>query len=242
MRTGDSFKVLDQTVIHGLTLSEIIFLHLPADSKKQAWDYLHRLTQDKNDDVRIGAVESIGTCYSHLPDEYKKPAWDDLIMLTQDKDNDVRRKAAYSLGTCYSHLPDDSKKSAWDDLHRLTQDKDDYVRIGAAYSLGTCYSHLPDDSKKPAWDDLIRLTQDKTRDIRIIANHSSGRVSIYRASQAEGDESVKKELETALGFFEKSSKESSYFNPAKFCLPFYRSFHAITFKKEEAEAEMAFRW
>lgn len=47
-----------------------------------------------------------------------------------------------------------------------------------------------------------------------------------------------KELETALGFFEKSSKESTYFNPAKFCLPFYRSFHAITFKKEEAEAEV----
>ena len=58
------------------------------------------------------------------------------------------------------------------------------------------------------------------------------------ASQAEGDESIKNELETALRFFEKSSNESTYFNPAKFCLPFYRSFYSITFKKEDVEAEV----
>jgi hypothetical protein len=93
-------------------------------------------------------------------------------------------------------------------------------------------------SKKATWDDLRRLTQDNDRNVRVAANHLSGRISIYRASQAEGDESVKKELETALSFFEKSSNEAGYFNPARFCLLFYRSFHAITFKKEGAEAEV----
>jgi HEAT repeat protein len=112
------------------------------------------------------------------------------------------------------------------------------VRRGATDSLGTCYSHLPEEYKKQAWDDLHRLTQDKDQDVRVAANHSSGRVSIYRASQAKSDESVRNELEIALSFFEKSSNEATYFNPAKFCLPFYRSFHAITFKKEEAEAEV----
>ena len=45
-------------------------------------------------------------------------------------------------------------------------------------------------------------------------------------------------MENALGFFEKASKEVSFFNPAKFCLPFYRTFYTLTFKKEEAEAEV----
>jgi hypothetical protein len=45
-------------------------------------------------------------------------------------------------------------------------------------------------------------------------------------------------MENALGFFEKASEEAIYFNPAKFCSPFYRSFYTIIFKKEEAEAEV----
>jgi hypothetical protein len=90
------------------------------------------------------------------------------------------------------------------------------VRMGAANSLGTCYSHLPAEYKQQAWANLHKLTQDKVTEVRVAANHSSGRVSIYRASQAKSNESVRKELETALGFFEKSSNEAFYFNPAKF--------------------------
>ncbi|HZY26579.1 MAG TPA: hypothetical protein VFE71_12185, partial [Bacteroidales bacterium] len=62
------------------------------------------------------------------------------------------------------------------------------------------------------------------------------------ASQAETDEDYKKELEKAIEFFETSAKEASYYfpgnNPAEFCLPFYRSFHAIIFKKHEAREEV----
>ena len=58
------------------------------------------------------------------------------------------------------------------------------------------------------------------------------------ASQAETEENYKKELEKAIEFFEIAAKESSYNNPAKFCLPFYRSFHTIIFKKQEAREEV----
>ena len=47
-------------------------------------------------------------------------------------------------------------------------------------------------------------------------------------------EDYKKELEQAIKFFEMVAYESSGgINPAKFCLPFYRSFYAIIFKKQE---------
>ncbi|KAF5428623.1 hypothetical protein C5S39_10985, partial [Candidatus Methanophagaceae archaeon] len=47
-----------------------------------------------------------------------------------------------------------------------------------------------------------------------------------------------KELEKALDFFGKSSTEARFINPAKFCLPFYRSFHTLIFKKQESKAEV----
>jgi len=81
-------------------------------------------------------------------------------------------------------------ENSMDDLHRLTQDNDDYIRRSAANALGSCYSRIPEEYRKQAWDDLHRLTQDK--DVQIAANYSSGRVSIYRASQAKDDGSVRK--------------------------------------------------
>jgi len=108
--------------------------------KKQAWNDLHRLTQDK---VREQATYALGACYSHIPEEYKKQAWDDLHRLTQDKIKSVQCCAASALGACYSHLPDEYRKQAWDDLHRLTQDKINPVRTDATDALGACYSHIP---------------------------------------------------------------------------------------------------
>jgi hypothetical protein len=74
--------------------------------------------------------------------------------------------------------------------------------------------------------------------VRSSSNHSLGRVSIFMASQAETDEDYKKELEEAIEFFETAAKEAIYDNPAQFCLPFYRSFHTIIFKKQEAKEEV----
>jgi len=42
----------------------------------------------------------------------------------------------------------------------------------------------------------------------------------------------------AIEFFERSSKEMTYFNPSRFCLPFYRSFYLVTFEKEGAKDEV----
>ena len=74
--------------------------------------------------------------------------------------------------------------------------------------------------------------------MRVSANHSLGRASIFRATETENEEEFRKELENALQYFERSAAEATYSNPAKFCLPFYRSFYVITFKKDGSEAEV----
>src|SRR5690606_32583382 len=109
----------------------------------------------------------------------------------------------------------------WDDLHRLTSDEDIDVRSSAALALGSAFSHVPD--KQQAWDYLHRLTSDEDRSVRSSSNYSLARVSIFMASQAETDEDYKRELENAIEFFEIASKEAKYYNPAQFCLLFYRS-------------------
>ena len=96
--------------------------------------------------------------------------------------------------------------------------------------------HIPD--KKQAWEDLHRLTQDEDGDVRAFANHSLGKAYIFEASEAESEQNFRKELEKALEFFERSSKETDYFNPSRFCLPFYRSFYTITFERAGAEGEV----
>jgi len=41
-----------------------------------------------------------------------------------------------------------------------------------------------------------------------------------------------------LEFFERATTEATFINPSNFCLPFYRSFHTLIFKKQESEAEV----
>jgi hypothetical protein len=86
--------------------------------------------------------------------------------------------------------------------------------------------------------EIHRLTSDTDSNVRIAANHSSGKVCISKAGEDESEDGFRKEMENALRFFEKASKEATFFNPAKFCLPFYRSFYTLTFKKEEVEVEV----
>ena len=74
--------------------------------------------------------------------------------------------------------------------------------------------------------------------MRVSATHSLGRASVFRATGAESEEDFRKEMKNALEFFERSSKEATYSNPSGFCLPFYRSFYAITFGKAVAEDEV----
>ncbi|NJD53017.1 MAG: hypothetical protein FIB07_09150 [Candidatus Methanoperedens sp.] len=211
---------------------------IPEKYKEQAWDELIGLTQDSNFQVRGYAAKALSSCYSHTPYEYRKKAWNDIKRLTQDKDPFVRGGAAKALGTCYSLIPEEYRKQAWDDLQRLRQDNYYFVRIDSCRGLGSCYSQIPGEYRKQVWDWLQMLTHDPEKDVRIAANHSSGEVSIYRAIQAKNEESIKKELESALKFFEKASSESKYLNPARFCLPFYLSYYTIVFKEGDAKVEV----
>jgi HEAT repeat protein len=205
-----------------------VFSHVP--DKQQAWNDLHRLINDEGIEIRSRAANALGSVFSHVPD--KKQAWNDLHRLINDKDIHVKLSAVDALSLVFSQVPD--KQWAWNDLHRLTNDNNSRVRYSAAKALGTAFSNAPD--KQQAWNDLIRLTNDEDQDVRMSSNHSLGRVSIFKASQAETDEDFKKELEKAIEFFEIAAKQSPFwFNPSKFCLPFYRSFHTIIFKQETKE-------
>jgi HEAT repeat protein len=100
--------------------------------KQQAWNDLHRLTNDENSKVRSSAANAIGSAFSHVPD--KQQAWNDLIKLTNDEDIFVKYDTADALGSAFSHVPD--KQQAWNDLQRLTNDEDSEVRGSSNHSLG----------------------------------------------------------------------------------------------------------
>jgi FOG: HEAT repeat len=200
--------------------------------KQQAWIDLLRLTNDKDSSVRSKAASAIGSAFTDVPD--KQQAWNDLHKLTSDEDSSVRHRAASALGSVFTDVPD--KQQAWNDLYKLTTDEDSSVRSKAASAIGSTFTDVPD--KQQAWNDLYKLTTDEYSLVRVSANHSLGKVSIFKASQAEKDEDYKRELETAIEFFEKAAMESKYFNPSQFCLPFYRSFHTIVFKRKEAKEEV----
>ena len=121
------------------------------------------------------------------------------------------------------------------EIHRKSWSSEVKERKKAVEQIRINFAELPD--KEQAWADLHRLSQDKNRDIWVSANHSLGRASIFRATETETEEEFQKELEAALVFFERASKDA-FINPSNFCLPFYRSFYTITFKEQESEAEV----
>jgi HEAT repeat protein len=217
-----------RSAVNALCLAFPTFLN-----KQEAWEDLHKLTYDKNNRVKSGAAYALRAAFN---DSFcKKQAWEDLHRLTYDKNSLVRGDAADTLGAAFPKMP--YKKLAWQDLHRLTQDKETSVRWYAIYALGAVFSNIP--YKRLALQHLRRLAQDKEIDIRASAHYSLGRACIFKATEVEDEMDFRNELERALEFFEKSSKEAHYFeNPAQFCFPLYRSFHAITFKRHEAETEV----
>ena len=214
--------------------SALRFAFSDVPNKQKAWKDLHKLTNNKDCEVRARAASALGSVFSDLPD--KQRAWNDLIKLANDKDRKVRVRAASALIFAFSDLPD--KQKAWNDLHRLTNDNDRWVRVRAVSSLGSVFSDIPDKQQTWTWNDLIKLTNDEYSNVRTYANHSLGKVSIFKASQAENEEDYKQELEKAIIFFEKAAQESISTNPSQFCLPFYRSFHTIIFKKKDAKEQV----
>ncbi len=204
-----------------------------ATEKEQATKDLLELTKDEDSNVRWGAAYALGPAFQYITD--KEQATKDLLELTKDKDSIVRRGAAAALGSAFQHLTD--KEQATKDLLELTKDEDSDVRWHAAGALGPAFQHMTD--KVQAWKDLLELTKNEDRDVRVSVNYSLGKISIYRATEAESEERLKGEMDKAIGYFEKSSRESKFFNPAKFCLPFYRSYNAVISKQKDAEEEIA---
>ena len=200
--------------------------------KKQASNDLLELTKDKDSSVRWGAANALGRAFQYMTD--KEQASIDLLALTKDEDIDIRRRAVCSLGPAFQYLTD--KEQASIDLLKLTKDKDSDVRWHAAYSLFPAFQYLTD--KEQAWKELLALTKDKIRNVRVPANYSLGKISIYKATKAESNDELKDEMGKAILYFEKSSRESEYFDPVKFCLPFYRSYNAVIFRHENAEEEI----
>ncbi|WP_200895785.1 HEAT repeat domain-containing protein [Methanosarcina mazei] len=211
-----------------------VFSYMP--DKQQAWEDLISQDNDKISFLRSRTDSILASIFPQVPD--KHDAWSGLCKLVNKKDS-VRFSVIPAILSAFSEMPD--KQQAWSDLFSLITDQD-YNAISSEYLFVTSnafnvlvsfFSELPD--KQKAWSDLDRLSTNKDRFLRTYANHSLGKISIYRAAQAEKDEDYKKELEKAIEFFEKAAKESRLDNPAQFCLPFYRSFHTIIFEKQEAK-------
>src|SRR5271169_2101107 len=101
---------------------EVSFLSCP--DKQQAWSYLRKLIDGKNNDLRGYAVYVLQCIFLSLPD--KQQAYNDLHRLISDKEQGVKYWVACALETAFSQLQE--KQQVWDDLIKLTLDKDSGVR------------------------------------------------------------------------------------------------------------------
>lgn len=206
------------------------FSHIP--NKKQAWEDLHRLANDENIFVRWNATEALGIAFLHIP--HKKPALEDLHRLMKDKHSYVRLSAVESLIAAFPYIPGNTQ--AWNYLGRMIRDEDINVRMSVAKGLSYVFPSISDKTKTLEY--LHELIKDEDINLRAFAYYLLGKAFIYKATVAENEEDFRKELENAFEFFEKSLNESTFNNPSDFCLPFYRLFYEITFKKQEAEDEV----
>lgn len=199
-----------------------VFAHVP--DKNQAWQDLVRIASFVGaNGVQIMASQALGSAFAYVSD--KEQAWQDLVKLTRNDYIFVRSYAAKALGTAFIHVRD--TREAWTILHKLAHDTDDNVRSSIAYTIGSVFSYIPD--KDEAWEDLVNLSQDKNNVVQMNAYHSLGRVSIFKATTAKDNDTLKRNLEDAINYFDKSSYDSDN-SPSRFCYSFYRSYYAITFQ------------
>jgi len=218
-----------------------VFQSLPNDYKMQAWQDLIELTAGGDYRLRWHTANFMGSAIKDIPENYKRQAWQDYIKLTAGLDNYVRMGAAHSLGSAFRSIPNDYKDRAWQDLIRLTAGEDDHLRWYAARSLGLAFQSISNDYIEQAWLDLIRLTIDQDKVMLTYVYHSLGQASVFKATMAVDDKAFQENLEKAIEFFERSSQESehqNYDHPAEFCLPFYRSFFAITFQEANSQEQV----
>lgn len=237
-------------------LSAIASNYSLAPEKQLIWEYLVKFTFDKDSQVRTIASNALVDNFSFAPDKQKAwedlikvtygerqarnivadalkltipminnkdKSWEDLLRLTAHKDIDVRNQVAYALVSAFYLIPDKQRLSQ--DLCNCMRNKDRNVRATVASIISSVYSQLPD--QRQFWEELIEITSDEDIGVRRNAYYCLGKISIFKASQAENEIDYRREFEQAIKFFEKTSHESTLFNPSHFCLPFYRSFYTI---------------
>ena len=197
--------------------------------KDQARQDLHKLTINRDSNVRWIAAQALGSAFQYFSN--KDQAWQDLHRLTGDQDSIVRWRAAQAIGSAFQHVPD--KKQAWHDFLRLIRDQDSSVRWSAAQALGSAFRHVPD--KNRAWHDFLWLTGNQDSSVRMFGYYSLGKASVLRATDSRDKNTLQRELEAAVGYFEKSAQESEY-SPARFCYPFYLTYFAIIFQGGSQDA------
>lgn len=249
-----------------VALSAVVSNFSSAPEKQLIWEYLAKFAFDKDSQVRIIASNGLVKNFSFAPDKQeaweslikftngdsqvrkiaagalksaipmvnnKEKAWGDLLRLTAHKDIDVRKNVADALVSAF-HLVSDKQKVSHS-LHDCLKSKDRNIRETVISILSFIYSQLPD--QQQFWDELIELKSDEDIGVRRNAYYSLGKISIFKASQAENETIYRKEFEQAIGFFENASKESTIYNPSQFCLPFYRSFYTIISEEKQQVKE-----
>ena len=150
----------------------LVFPHIP--NKKQAWGDLHKLTRDKDENVRWCAVEALSVAFLYVPDK-ERQAWNVLLNLTKDENRYVRANATKALGVVFPYVL--NKEEAWKYLDTLIKDEDDLIQLNAVGALEPAFSHIPD--KKQAWEHLHRLTNDEVAYVRLRAVKVIGAAYLY---------------------------------------------------------------
>lgn len=211
-----------------------VFPHLP--DKQRAWEDLYKLIHDEEYDVIGDAVTAIGVAFPHLPDKQK--AWEELHKLTYDSEcfGYIDYDLPSAIGVAFPHLPD--KQQAWKDLCRLST-YDYEGRQQAIEVLGSAFIYMP--FKQHAIDDLYKLTKyggEEEGDVRAYAYHSLGNVFIFKASKCTDLGDYKKELDTAIDFFEKARNQDCYENPSLLYLYLFRTLHTMLFDKQGTKEDL----
>lgn len=200
-------------------------------NKEQATKYLLALIDESNFLIKGPAVKAIAFAFPYITD--KEVAIKKILVLEEDKDSIIKEKCPKDAFNSASP----EERELFKKGHLRMKNSYSLVQQNVAFTLGIIFPHVID--KKNIWECLMSLTNHQNRDVRISANYSAGKISIFKATIVEDDDNFRDQLEKALEYFEKSVNESKMTNyPAKFCFPFYRSFHAIIFKKEESETEV----
>ncbi|WP_340818460.1 HEAT repeat domain-containing protein [Methanolobus sp. WCC4] len=203
-----------------------VFQHFPDKVKILAQKELMGLLDDERFDFKGSLIISVGNAFSSFPD--KEDAWEILHQYVNNSDESIRKGLAFSIGDACPDLPFPEKSLR--DLLILAQDESGSVRMGVAHSLGFIYPHIGGDSE--ILDCLVTLTGDKHSCIRNRANYSLGKIYVYKASKTKDERVLGDLVEKAVVHFEKAAIEDCYFNPAKFCYLFYRSFSEVILKKQ----------